>query len=102
MPVQPSRARIIWQYQIPLVSSFEIELPIGHRVLHIAEVGGAGLLWVYVNPSEEREHVRFLLIGSEQEFDSALVGEYVGTFHLSESRATVHVFESPISTRVLQ
>jgi hypothetical protein len=97
-----SRERVIWKYEIPLVNSFEIDLPDTHKVLHVSEQHGTGCLWVVVDPTEPRTATRFQLIASEQTFDTAFVGEYIGTYFLNEKMLTVHLFESPESTRSIQ
>ena len=74
-------AKIIYKYNIPMESEFEIELPTHRKILSFQVQNNLPQLWALVDPDTPKERVAFHLFGTGiliQEW----IGNYIGTIQL--------------------
>jgi len=54
----------VYKYQVPIVDNFELELPVGAKILSFMEQRGAPCVWVLIDPDMHHEVRRFRLAGT--------------------------------------
>jgi len=87
--------KAIWKYQIPLKTSFEIQMPLNSDILHLQMQNDKPCLWVKVNPYEketELHHFVFITTGLKEEEEN--LKNYLGTIMFSN--LVYHLFEIKI------
>lgn len=82
----------IYKYNIPVVDFFELELPIGAKILCVQTQNEMPCIWAMVDPSAAKHPRRFSVIGTghEIEFTTTL---YIGTFQMMNGSFVGHLFE---------
>ncbi len=81
----------VYKYDLPAESGdFEISMPAGARIFHVASQGDNGYLWAIVDPLAPNEKRKFVnvVVGSPVPDRAA---PYLGTF--MHVRQAFHVFE---------
>lgn len=85
--------KAVWKYVIPAAGPtgwFELEIPAGHRVLHVGAQGAWPCLWVLVDPKGKQWKRRFRVVYTGEEFDADRL-VYHGSFAFDD--AVGHLFE---------
>lgn len=90
----------IWKFQITsnpnhpenLPDTFELELPIGARLLSFQLQHGVPTLWVLLNPDNKIERRRFHLIGTGHPVPAVHLF-FIGTIQLLGGDMVKHLFE---------
>jgi len=82
--------KTIYKYPFPHMNDFELEMPIGYKIIHLAVQNTIPTLWAIV-PSESppTEMVSFSIRGTGQNFSD---GEYIGT--LFDGPLVWHLFKN--------
>jgi hypothetical protein len=80
--------KTIWKYTFEIVDVFEIEMPVGAKVLTVQLQGGQPCMWAEVNPLAPTERVQFRVIGTGHSFTPT---KYVGT--IQTGMFVWHVYE---------
>ena len=84
----------VYKYSIPINDYFNLDLPIGARILSVQTQGKQPQMWVLVNPEEPTEKRLFRLIGTghySEELPDELT--FIDTFQLYGGALIFHVFE---------
>lgn len=81
----------IWKYEIPIGSTFRLDMPKGAIPLTVALQGDQPCLWAIVQCEAPREPRQFVIRGTGHFFDG-YEGEYVGTFQMLGGALVYHVF----------
>lgn len=68
--------KTIWKYKI----NGSIQMPMDAQILTVQNQDGEEHLWALVNPTNELEMRKFLIVGTGQSFDDTGTN-YIGTFH---------------------
>lgn len=86
--------RTVWKYKIPLVDTVWLELPVGAKILKVAQQGEGVFLWALVDPEAPRDYVHLRVAGTGHEIaqDDA---EHVDSFLMDGGRLVFHVFQIP-------
>lgn len=89
--------RRIYKYPFPTVDVVELRLPIGARVLTVAEQHGETQLWADVDADARSELRTFRVIGTGHPVDRddlPYADEYITTYQLLGGSLVFHVFEA--------
>lgn len=84
--------REIWKYDINIDGSTIISMPKGARIMTIQVQNNIPCMWVYVNPSAEKEQRTFETFYTGEPIYLA-DREYLGTYQLNNGKLVCHVFE---------
>lgn len=84
--------RTVWKYPVPVDDVFDLDLPQGSEVLHVAEQGAQLCLWALVAPARPAEHRRFRLSGTGHPIVEP-VRRHVGSVLLRGGSLVFHLFE---------
>jgi hypothetical protein len=86
----------VWKYQFPITDRFELEMPVGARILTAFMQGAAPCLWAEVTTDMTLETRRFALVGTGNPRPSGLK-HYIATFAKPLSLGPVviwHLYEA--------
>ena len=85
--------RRVYKYPLPIADAFNLELPAGADLLHVAEQAGTAYMWTMVNPDAAPTVRQFALRGTGHpiENDDADLS-YIGSFVMRE-QFVFHLFE---------
>lgn len=81
----------IWKYEIPILREFVLDMPKNAKILTCREQFDKPVLWACVDPKQELEQRKFLLIGTGHFFQDKFECNYIATFQLGEFVG--HLFE---------
>ena len=81
-----SNMKTIWKYKI----DGSIQMPMDAQILTVQNQNGEEHLWALVNPNNELETRKFLIVGTGQSFDDTDT-KYIGTFQ--QPPFVWHLFE---------
>ena len=74
--------KTIWKYEVPITPiDFELELPIGSKILSFGRQGNISAIWVLVNPKADKIKFEFRMAWTGESIESR-VGkelEFIGT-----------------------
>jgi hypothetical protein len=86
--------KTIYKYPVPIDDDFELDLPVGARLLCVDTQRGVPNLWALVDmdPGLGSETRRFRLAGTGHPLDDRPL-DYVGTFQLHRGSLVFHLFE---------
>jgi len=84
----------IFKYKIPIADEFELELPVGARILTFQVQYGEPVIWAIVEPGkEEKVNVRFRLYGTGHPIKHELNSyRYIGTAQMADGQLVWHLF----------
>ena len=82
----------VYKYEVPINDRCAIMMPVGARLLHLAEQDGAPCLWALVDPVAPVEARHFRLAGTGHDVDCHILA-YVGTVLLRGGALVFHLFE---------
>jgi hypothetical protein len=83
----------VWKFEVPVRDRFEIEMPVGARLLTVQTQNGRPHLWALVNPHAETETRVFWVMGTGHQAADLDGAEYVGTFQMLGGQYVWHLFE---------
>ena len=83
----------IYKYAIPIEDNFDLELPVGSKILHIASQRDEGFLWALVDPNVHSVKRHFRLAGTGHSINEHLYMNYIGTFQMMNGDLIWHLFE---------
>ena len=85
----------IWKYTVPIEAAFDLQLPVGARLLTVQTQADVPQLWALVDDEAARESVEFLLYGTDHPAGGAVDADYIGTFQLYAGTLVFHLFRAP-------
>ena len=83
--------RRVYKYPVPVADEFDLTLPQGAEILHVAVQNYRPQLWALVDPDAPREERRFEVRGTGGPVDDYL--HHLGTFLLADDTFVGHLFE---------
>ena len=85
---------VVWKFPVPATEEFQLMLPKGAEVLHVASQGDAQklYLWARVDPKAKLIPRYFRRAGTGHPIGDD-VGPHVSTFQMDGGRLVLHVFE---------
>ena len=88
-----ARAMAIWKFTLPVrAEPTMLAMPIGAQVLSVQTQQEEVRLWALVDPAEDREERRFLVVATGQSFDPR--GKtYLGTVQTGGGMRVFHIWE---------
>lgn len=86
-------SRAIWKFSLPVrAEPTMLAMPIGARILSVQTQQEEIRLWALVDPAEDREARRFLVVATGQAFDRC--GKtYLGTVQTGGGVRVFHIWE---------
>ena len=86
-------ARAIWKFTLPVrAEPTMLAMPIGAHVLSVQTQQDEVRLWALVDPNEDREDRRFIVVATGQSFDPS-DKTYLGTVQTGGGVRVFHVWE---------
>lgn len=82
---------VIYKYPIIVTDEFELTLPQGAEILHVAVQNHRPYLWVLIDPKHDSETRRFAVRGTGHPVSEDL--RYLGSFLLYDDTFVGHLFE---------
>lgn len=82
----------IWKYTLKSPKT-DLELPKGSEVLSVGVQNEEIVLWVKVDPLQEKESRTFVGFGTGHDIPDALKLSFIGTVMLSKGKLVFHIFE---------
>jgi len=82
----------VWKFSLPATGTFELEMPVGARVLAVQTQNHSPFMWALVDPDAPKEQRRFRIVGTGH---PAHDEPYLGTFQLQGGSFVFHLFEVP-------
>lgn len=85
----------IYKYDIPKGGYFELELPVGAKILTTQVQYEIPRIWV-LGDTEEKFEVRYFKLiatGRNYKIDPNKIKQYIGTFQMEEGALIFHLFE---------
>jgi hypothetical protein len=78
--------QVIFKYEIPIVSRFELRLPLWHRILSVQVQGRTPRLWVLFDVKQQDDLVprKFLVAPTGTAVDLVDTPRHVGTFQMAD------------------
>jgi hypothetical protein len=86
-------SEVVWKFPIPATDDFELEMPVGAKVVHVAMQNGEPCVWALVDPTKALELRRFRLACTGDPI--TVTGDYVGTFMRWNGALMYHLFVEP-------
>lgn len=83
----------VFKWEIPILDSFYISLPLGARCLKADVQHETPCLWALVDTGAETSHRHFRLAGTGHPIGGTEKLEYVDTFFLQGGALVLHLFE---------
>lgn len=83
--------RTVYKYPIQVTDEFDLQLPQGAEILHVAAQNYKPYLWALVDPDQPIEKRRFAVRGTGHPVDEHL--QHLGTFLLADDTFVGHLFE---------
>lgn len=85
---------IIFKYEIPLETSFTLNLPVDCKILSFQVQRNVPCLWALVDPEKEPTTRHFKIIGTGHDFDyDRYKMTYIGTIQMADGDLVWHLFE---------
>lgn len=85
--------KVIWKYNLTTKKRQVVLLPQGHKFLSIQIQGTMAVMWIMVEPDNEKVEVEFVLRETGEPFIQPKNERYRGTYQLSGGNYIIHVFE---------
>ncbi|MBX3579959.1 MAG: hypothetical protein KF723_22375 [Rhizobiaceae bacterium] len=87
-------ALTIWKFPLKITDVQDVEMPIGSRILSVAEQHGVICLWALVNPHPEAGKAvrRITIVGTGYPVPHGYTADYIGTVLTSGGDLVWHVF----------
>ncbi len=73
--------------------SCPVTMPVGAKIIHVADQYGAAMMWAVVDPSAPTENRHFRIAGTGGEIEDDIARNHVGTFLVNGGAFVWHVFE---------
>jgi hypothetical protein len=89
--VFPAKPRVVWKFPVPERSEFELSMPAGSEILHVAVKNQEPSLWALVDAGAASEKRSFRVVGTGEIFDAAGLS-HVGTW-VEQPGFVWHLFE---------
>lgn len=70
--------RVIFKYQMPVLESFEMELPAGAEIIRVADMDGMFWMWAVVDTNAPTEVRRFMAFKTGAEIPANINLNYIG------------------------
>lgn len=83
----------IWKRALKLTQHQDVELPIGAKIIHVAEQDGNICLWFICDSTAKLEVKQIQIAGTGQEAPNGDYYRYLGTAMLAKGLFVWHVFE---------
>lgn len=83
----------IFKYPLQIQDDLVIRMPKDAKPLHVAMQVDSPFLWAAVNPDAPIMDRLFHVKGTGHTFSDALLGSYIGTFHMLNDSLIWHVFD---------
>lgn len=87
--------RTIYKFPIAVRDSFEIVMPAGATILHVAPQAGVPCLWALVETNAPPVTRAFQLRGTGHSCERLEQCRYVGSFLMHGDALVFHLFEEP-------
>ncbi len=85
--------QVIWKFPVPVrAEPTMVAMPIGARILSVQTQREEICIWALVDPDEDREERRFLVVATGQTFDPTGM-DYLGTVQINGGIRIFHVWE---------
>ncbi len=88
-----NRSSEVWKFRLNIDDRSELEMPVGAKVLHVAEQRGVARLWALVDPAAPLEFRKFRLTGTGHAIHNGFALTHHGSFLMSEDMRAFHLFE---------
>lgn len=85
-------SKVIWKFPLSFAHTQIIEMPLGAKIIHVANQFEFPTMWVIVDPSAPKVKRRFGVIATGALFDDSSV-RYVGSFTIQGGMFVGHVVE---------
>jgi len=85
--------RKIYKYEIPISDQFNLEMPIGSKLLHFGTQFGKPTLWAEVNTDDQGTMIRAFAIYGTGHVHRQGEQEYVGTVLMENDALVWHLYE---------
>lgn len=84
---------VIYKYEIPVVDEFDLNLPLGSKILSVVEQNDNIVLYAMVIPELITKPVKIRVIGTGNPMPSGMSDyEFLGTVKLYEGKLMFHIF----------
>ncbi len=87
---------VIRKYHFELNDVVQLEMPLGARVLHVAEQRGQLCMWAGVDTNTSLATHTFYVYGTGQPLDGLNTGTHVATFFMNGGQYVWHMFTGPV------
>ena len=84
---------VIWKYPLLVVSQQRIMMPAQAQILSAQIQQGKPMLWVLVNPRNEKVERIVSVYGTGHVHDRDSFGTFIDTFQMQNGELIFHVFE---------
>lgn len=84
--------RTIWKFPFPITDEFELNIPLGAKMLHVEEQHGIPCLWAECDPGKEARSMEFVLYGTGHPMEEYVGQVYVGTFLSMDGDLVFHLY----------
>ena len=82
----------VYKYPIPIEDEFNLELPIGAKILKIELQGNHPNIWALVNSENENQKRSFRFAGTGHSLPEKELN-YIGSVHMNSGQLVFHLFE---------
>jgi hypothetical protein len=83
----------VWKFRLNIDDRSELQMPVGAKVLHIAEQQGVARLWALVDPDAPLEFRKFRLAGTGHPIQNGFALKHHGSFLMRGDKLVFHLFE---------
>ena len=84
---------LIWKYEIFRPGAFTLELPQGAKLLYVASQQNKPYMWFQVDPLEDLERRRFVLLATGIQYAVTGRVDYHGSLQMDDGALIYHLFE---------
>lgn len=82
---------VVHKFPFNIADMIYITMPVGAKILHVAEQNGVPCIWALVNTANPSRTHAFHVRGTGQ--DTQGVGDYVATFQMRGGALVFHIFK---------
>lgn len=83
----------IWKFPFEITDDFEIEMPMGAQILHVAMQREMPCIWAIVDPNAPKVTRKFHLSGTGHPLEESCTQyNHVGTFQMHDGALVFHLF----------
>lgn len=85
--------KTIWKYPIPTTRDFDLDLPVGAKILTVHTQKDSPKIWVLIDPDMGSENRKFIIKPTGYSYFDSKNLRYIGTFFLGNESLVWHLFE---------